>query len=96
MRRRSRAAVELDSAPVSHCSHCGRETRTVEGVCADCWVAKVPGAYEPMRRPPKTEPFFDWGSLGSGLGWWSLDGQLILGIIVLAVALVIGLVFGLR
>ncbi len=64
----------------------------MEGVCADCWVAKVPGAYEAMRRPPRTEPFFDWGSLDFfGLEWW-----LVLRLVFLAVAIGLGLLFGLR
>jgi hypothetical protein len=90
VRGRSRAAIELDSAPVSHCPHCGRQTRTVEGVCADCWVAKVPGAYEAMRRPAKTEPLLDWGYLG-WLGWWEVCR-----IGLLIVVLIVGLIFGLR
>ena len=90
MRNRSRAAIELAGAPVSPCAHCGRDTRTVEGVCADCWVAKEPGAWEAMRRPARTEPLLDWGSL-DWIGWW-----LVWRIGLIAAALAVGLVFGLR
>ena len=45
-----------------------------------------------MRRPAKTEPFFDWGSLGwSGLEWWF--GWRVL---MLVAGLVAALVFALR
>jgi hypothetical protein len=27
-------------APTSACPHCGRQTKTVQGVCADCWGSK--------------------------------------------------------
>jgi hypothetical protein len=27
-------------APSSPCPHCGRTTKTVQGVCADCWGSK--------------------------------------------------------
>lgn len=98
-RARSRAVAELEDAPVSPCSHCGRDSRTVQGVCADCWQAKEPGAYEAMRREPKTEPLFDWESLdlgwlgGSRLGWPGLG---VTGLVLTVVGLVVGLVLGLR
>jgi hypothetical protein len=39
----SRAIYSLRLARRSPCPHCGRETKTVEGVCADCWGAKDEG-----------------------------------------------------
>jgi hypothetical protein len=36
----SRSTVQLASAPASPCPHCGRTTKTVQGVCADCWRSK--------------------------------------------------------
>jgi hypothetical protein len=36
----SRAIRELRFARLSLCPHCGRKTKTVQGVCADCWGSK--------------------------------------------------------
>jgi hypothetical protein len=30
----------LAFAPSSRCPHCGRDSKTVQGVCADCWGSK--------------------------------------------------------
>lgn len=32
--------MRLASAPASPCPHCGRTTKTIQGVCADCWGSK--------------------------------------------------------
>lgn len=56
----SRASRELRRAPVTPCPHCGRETKTVGGVCAECWRAKEAGAHEVFRSEPKTWRIFDW------------------------------------
>jgi hypothetical protein len=32
--------MRLARAPSSRCPHCGRVTKTVDGVCADCWGPK--------------------------------------------------------
>lgn len=56
----SRASRELARAPVSPCPHCGRETKTVRGVCAECWRAKEPGAQEVFRSGPRTWRLFHW------------------------------------
>jgi hypothetical protein len=39
----SRATLSLRLAGRRPCRHCGRETKTVEGVCADCWGTKEEG-----------------------------------------------------
>ena len=44
-------------APTSPCPNCGRVTKTVDGVCAECWAAKEPGARPPRRG--RTEPLLD-------------------------------------
>jgi hypothetical protein len=38
--RASRSTIRLAFAPSSACPHCGRTTKTVQGVCADCWGSK--------------------------------------------------------
>jgi hypothetical protein len=38
--RTSPSAVRLAFAPSSRCPHCGRDSKTVQGVCADCWGSK--------------------------------------------------------
>lgn len=36
----SPSAIRLAFAPSSRCPHCGRDSKTVQGVCADCWGSK--------------------------------------------------------
>jgi hypothetical protein len=36
----SRSTIGLALAPSSPCPACGRTTKTVQGVCADCWASK--------------------------------------------------------
>src|SRR3712207_1766372 len=43
-RRITKSAVRLARAPSSPCPHCGRTSKTVQGVCADCWGPKEAGA----------------------------------------------------
>ena len=38
--RTSASAIRLAFAPSSRCPHCGRHSKTVQGVCADCWGSK--------------------------------------------------------
>jgi hypothetical protein len=38
--RTTRSALRLKLAPSSPCPHCDRTTKTVQGVCADCWGSK--------------------------------------------------------
>jgi hypothetical protein len=38
--RSSPSAIRLAFAPSSRCPHCGRDSKTVQGVCADCWGNK--------------------------------------------------------
>ena len=83
--RMSRAAARLQEAPVSPCPSCGRESRTVQGVCTDCWAPKEENAVV-HGRAGRTEPLdlldFDWdnpfvfaaacalvGGLGSAVLW---------------------------
>ena len=77
--KRSRAAAELAAAPASPCPHCGRTTKTVQGVCADCWGVKDPEVAVDLRPPPKTEPLLGPGSV--------FDDLLGVGPIVLVVGL---------
>jgi hypothetical protein len=55
----SKAVARLRLAPSSRCPACGRITKTVDGVCADCWAPKEPNA-RTFRRKPRTEPLFDF------------------------------------
>ena len=53
--------MRLRRAASSPCPGCRRVTKTVDGVCADCWAVKDwSRAYRP---PPRTEPLLplDWG-----------------------------------
>ena len=89
----SRASRALAEAPVSSCPHCGRETKTVQGVCADCWGVKDPDAAIDLRPSPRTEPLLD---MGPDLGdWFGLSPILvissILGLVVAVAVVVLGL-----
>jgi hypothetical protein len=59
----SKAIARLRLAPSSRCASCGRTTKTVEGVCAECWAPKDPNA-RIFRPKPRTEPLLDldWDS----------------------------------
>jgi hypothetical protein len=74
----SRAVRELRLARRSPCRHCGRNTKTVEGVCADCWGSKTAG-HEQFRKTRKSP------------SWFSLDDELWR--IVIAVALGLGVLY---
>ena len=58
--RRERANVRarrrLEQAPSSPCPHCGRVTKTVDGMCADCWGVKDPVRAKRWRPRPRKEP----------------------------------------
>lgn len=71
----SRATLSLRAARRSPCPHCNRETKTVEGVCADCWGTKEEG-----RRQ------FVVQKRGGSPGWFFLDD-----LVWRAVALALGL-----
>jgi hypothetical protein len=58
----SRAALELRLARSSLCPHCGRKTKTVQGVCADCWGSKEQGRRQFFARKSRVSP-----------GWFDLD-----------------------
>jgi hypothetical protein len=76
---------------VSLCPHCGRESKTVNGVCADCWGVKDPDRALDLRPELRTEPLFDWG------GWaedWIPVGAFALAAIAI-VALLVKLFFSL-
>ena len=84
----SRATARLRSARRSACPHCGRETKTVEGVCADCWGTKEEGHRQFFV--PKRGGSPDWFGLP---GWLFPDDLAWLGV---AVAFVVLLVVALR
>ena len=60
--RRERANVRarrrLEQAPSSPCPHCGRVTKTVDGMCAYCWGVKDPSRAKRWLRAPRTRPLF--------------------------------------
>ncbi len=92
---RSRTAQELAEASSSPCPHCGRTTKTVQGVCADCWGVKDPDVAIDLRSPPRTEPLLDIGSdLDDLFGIGPLVA--VVAVPLLLVAVVVALVFGLR
>jgi hypothetical protein len=78
----SRATLSLRLARRSPCPHCGRETKTVEGVCADCWGTKEQG-----RRQFFVE------KRGGSPGWFFLDDLLWLPVVL---ALGIAVIFIVR
>jgi hypothetical protein len=57
-----RARRRLRDAPETPCPHCGRVTKTVDGVCADCWGVKDDARARRWRPKPRTEPLLgiDW------------------------------------
>ena len=61
--RRERANVRarrrLEEAPSSPCGHCGRVTKTVDGMCADCWGVKDPARAKRWLQVPRAAPRFD-------------------------------------
>jgi len=92
--RRSRAAAALDDAPSAPCPHCDRTTKTVQGVCADCWGVKDPNAAIDFRPPPRTEPLLDLESdLDDLLG---LNPRYLIGIVLGVLLLFAALVLGVR
>jgi hypothetical protein len=55
-----RARRRLEEARSSPCGHCGRVTKTVDGMCADCWGVKDPErAKRWLRARPRTRSFFE-------------------------------------
>ena len=55
-----RARRRLEEAPSSPCGHCGRVTKTVDGMCADCWGVKDPErAKRWLRTRPRARSFFE-------------------------------------
>lgn len=86
--RRERANVRarrrLDEAPSAPCPHCGRVTKTVDGVCADCWGVKDPA--KARRWRPRTRPLLsdlDSGWLNPLNLLWAV-GTLVIALLVLA------------
>ena len=53
MRGRGRAAIALEDAEGSPCGNCGRTTKTVQGVCAECWASKGGPPMGWKKRPPR-------------------------------------------
>jgi hypothetical protein len=66
--RRERANVRarrrLEEAPTAPCPHCGRVTKTVDGVCADCWGVKDPARAHRWLPSPRTRRIFDVSDVG--------------------------------
>ena len=50
----SRSTIGLALAPTSDCPHCGRNSKTVQGVCADCWGSKGGRPLGARRQRPRT------------------------------------------
>jgi hypothetical protein len=73
----SRATYSLRLARRSPCPHCGRESKTVEGVCADCWGTKEEGHRQFFVQKRQGSPgwFFD------DLRWLPLLVGIALGVI---------------
>jgi hypothetical protein len=81
----SRAVRALAEAPTSPCSHCGRESKTVTGVCADCWGVKEPDSALDLRPKPTTEPLFDrrrWAGDWIPVGAFALAAIAVVAILV--------------
>jgi hypothetical protein len=57
-----RARRRLEDAPSSPCPHCGRVTKTVDGMCADCWGVKDEARARRWLPGPRTQSLFgfDW------------------------------------
>jgi hypothetical protein len=72
----SRATLILRAARRSPCPHCNRETKTVEGVCADCWGTKEEGHRQ-----------FFVSKRGGSPGWPFLDDPIVWRAVVLALGL---------
>jgi hypothetical protein len=53
-----RARRRLEDAPSAPCPHCGRVTKTVDGMCADCWGVKDPARARRWLPRPRREPLF--------------------------------------
>ena len=51
--RPSPSALELARAPSSICPHCGRNSKTVQGVCADCWGSKGGRQFWLSKQAPR-------------------------------------------
>jgi hypothetical protein len=55
-----RARRRLEDAPTAPCPHCGRVTKTVDGMCADCWGVKdAARARRWLHVTPRRRPLFD-------------------------------------
>ena len=52
----SRAIRELRFARRSPSPHCGRKTKTVQGVCADCWGSKEGAGRQFFVRKTQASP----------------------------------------
>jgi hypothetical protein len=54
-----RARRRLEEAPSSPCPHCERVTKTVDGMCADCWGVKDPVRAKRWLVVRRRQTFFD-------------------------------------
>ncbi len=89
--RRERANVRarrrLEEAPSSPCPHCGRVTKTVDGVCADCWGVKEPSRARRWLRRPRTQPVPSWLDLDDPLDLLWVIGAVVVLVLVAAYVL---------
>jgi hypothetical protein len=80
---------ELSEAASSPCPHCGRDTKTVQGVCSDCWGVKDPDVAIDLTPRPKTEPLLGLGGdledLFGVAPWVVISGVALLRVVVVAV-----------
>lgn len=51
--------MALATAESSLCPHCGRTTKTVQGVCADCWGSKVGRQFWLRKHAPRRSTLGD-------------------------------------
>ena len=85
--RRERANVRarrrLEEAPSAPCPHCGRVTKTVDGMCADCWGVKdAARAARWLSRPGERSLFgFAWDDPVDLL--WALGSVVLLVLVAL-------------
>jgi hypothetical protein len=67
-----RARRRLEDAPSAPCPHCDRVTKTVDGMCADCWGVKDPARARRWLHAARTRPLFDGGLLSAENLLWAI------------------------
>ena len=83
--RRERANVRarrrLEEAPSAPCPHCGRVTKTVDGMCADCWGVKDHDRAKRWLTARRRQPLFD-----DPLDWLWVVGAVVAAVLLVVVA----------